>query len=254
MMRTQFIEFLLLFLQFTHYGASLVLTDEEEAAFMRPVEAENVITHSTLNPQHAMGAAFADMQGDSPTQYKQGTVDDVLLGCVDYQNITMRVGNLSVVYFQGKVKALPNMEPTIWTLKPYSGSDTPAFQIFHWTPWGNEVSWRTSNYDGAIIDASAHYSDPMQIRYATGAALSPQVLVAHRGRCVRFNQDGNAELGLESYCRPLSVSIVRPVEWRDAATKDKCPATLIKNLIKKVEDEIKEKNNVHATDWKDTLW
>jgi hypothetical protein len=254
MLPTQFIEFLLLFLQFSHYGAGLVLGDEEQATFMPSVEGENVITHSTLNPQHAMGAAFADVQGDSPTQYKQGSLNDVILGCVDNQNITMHVGNLSVVYFQGKVKALPNTEPTIWSIKPYPSSDTLAWHIFHSTPWGDKVSWRSSNYDGALIEASASYSDEMQIKYASGTGASPRIVVARKGRCVRFNQEGNAELGLESYCQPISTRIVRPTVWRDAAEKHECPSTLIQNLIKKVGHEMKGGNNVHVTDWKQTLW
>jgi hypothetical protein len=59
---------------------------------------------------------------------------------------------------------------------------------------------------------------------------------------------------MESYCRPFSVLIIQGVEWRDAGEKDKFPTTLIKNLVKRVEDEVKEKNGVHAADWKETLW
>ncbi|KAJ5826768.1 hypothetical protein N7447_003531 [Penicillium robsamsonii] len=119
---------------------------------------------------------------------------------------------------------------------------------------GDKLSWRTSGYERALIQASSSYSGPMQLKYATGTASSPQVMIGHKGRCLHFSQDGIAQLALESYCQPISATIVRPVQWRDVAGKEECPSSLLKGFVKKVGDDMKNSNNIHATDWIDTAW
>lgn len=249
MLSTRFIGFLLFFLQFSRYGAGLVIGDGEQAAFMPSMEGQND------NTQHLMGAAFANILGDdSDTEYNGGSVDDVILGCVDNQNITMHVGNLSVVYWEGKVKALPDIQPTVWTIRPFSSSNTKDWQIFHLTPWGKQISWRASTSEGSRVEVSADYKDEMQIKYAAGTATSPRVVVAREGRCIRFDKEGNAEIRLESYCQPFTMRIAQPAQWRDAAEKKECPSTLIHKIMKKVGDDMKDGNNVHTTTWQETLW
>jgi hypothetical protein len=248
MLSTRFLEFLLFFLQFSLYGASLVLPDEEQAGFIPSTEG---LQH--VNTQQLMGATFASFLGDSNTDYHGGSLDEAFLGCVDNQNVTMHVGDRSVVFSQGKVKALPDVEPTVWAIRPYP-SNSRAFHIYHLSPFGAQISWYSSTYEGSQVEASRNYKSEMQIKYASGTVASPRVLIAREGNCIRFNEQGNAEVHTGSPCKPLSMRIAKPVEWRDAADKNECPSTVLHKALKKAEDDMKDEGNVHTTNWKDTAW
>ncbi|KAK2755038.1 hypothetical protein FQN54_006566 [Arachnomyces sp. PD_36] len=171
-----------------------------------------------------MGAAFANIIGDSNTEYCGDSMDDALLGCVDPQNVTMHVGDLSVVYSDGRVKARPKVEPIVWTLSSYPSSNNRAWHIYHTTPFGAQISWDSPTSEKAIVHTRPSYNSKMQIKYAASTIASPRVIVAREGRCIRFNGEGNAEVRMELLWQPLSMRIVaKRFEWNYSADKNNCP-------------------------------
>jgi len=246
---TRIVEVLLLLLQFSFHGASLAFGDAEKREFKLSADDEN---HQTLYAQQIMGAAFANILENPPAQHEPSWLDAQILGCVEKQNITMHIGDLSVVYSQGRVKALPNTEPIIWSLSSYPDSDAPGFGITHWTPWGKPVYWKSDDWR---LVASSNDMSRMSIKYAQGKPSSPQVVVSNGdGRCVHFDKEGDARLEDDSYCQPISIRIAHPVEWRDAAEKEECSSTQIRKLVKTVKGGMKDGNNAHTAGFSDILW
>lgn len=235
---------------FTQLGR--IIEDPEQIGFKLLVEDKNVMNNAPQDSQQTMGAAFANILGSSQGQDKGNWMDGEVLGCVEKQNVTMHAGDLAVVFHEGRVKALPNTEPVVWSLDTYPDSGPAGWEVAHQTALGKTVYWKASD---SAIDTSTNQMTRIIIKYTASTPSSPKIVVSNEnGRCLYFDREGNSRLDDNSYCQPISLQIVTsPDVWLDAGEKNECASTQVRKFVKKVEDEMK-KNDVSTADLGGFLW
>jgi hypothetical protein len=153
-------------------------------------------------------------------------------------NVTLHAVPQGNITFQdGYLKALPDFEPTVWTLT--RGCQRKGFLIKGIEPFGRRIYWQSSAYDRLDVGSSDYSRFQIRIVEKENKDNNPaveddggdspdddedQVLYFsdQNDRCLWFNKDGDGRVSSNSACQPIKFKrLEKDPEWEDPINS--CP-------------------------------
>lgn len=236
----------IIILLFISYGLHGHCLDSERA---EPAGLDSIM-HPPIPGQQKLFGGSEENDGEKRESKSEHIIrhfDQNTLGCVELQNVTLHVGNRSVVYYDGQVRALPNVEPTVWMLRPYPSREG-LWKIDHYDPWGQEISWEIRSNELRVTRSAA---DPFKIRYAyLPANPDISVVFAYDDNCIMFGQDGVAQPRGMTLCKPITLRFANPVFWQNPTEREGCAATTVEKLLHR----LKNSTDIQGIQDIDVMW
>lgn len=153
--------------------------------------------------------------------------------CGNTTNVTLHVPQGNISFREGYLVALPNVEPTVWTLKRDLNNRDGGYSISTKNQFGRTVYWQNS-YDR--VDVGTSDSSRFNIRIVPTTPDGKIVFESRNEYCIYFDKDGVARSNSNSACDSVGFrTVVAGVRAGETRWADPYPgfASCSKNVLNK---------------------